>query len=238
MKPKRLSIKSFPRQIKSLIILFFIIFIIAIIKFWQIKKIEIYVIADGNPVIKQEVLNKCIERYNGKSFILTNLLSVKKTVKECNPWIKQVEVNKKLPNILLIKVYEYEPVLCVKQKDKILLISSDLTYIEINKNCKDFNLIKVVDKSDVSKHLHLITQIMEFEDLNRNIAKLKTEYEITQYKDTWVVLVKFNKKQVILNPSQSGADNFARFWQAYAGLKSTGENFKTMNLLFDRVIIK
>ena len=83
--------------------------------FFQIKKIEII----NNNLVATEIISKKINKFYNKNIFFLKKKDVEKSLNSIN-FIKNIEVRKKFPETIILKIYETEPVaLFFKKRSKI-----------------------------------------------------------------------------------------------------------------------
>ena len=100
-------------------------------KFFQIKNI----IIKNNLLIKEENIQEKLNDINNKNIFLIKRQDLEKSLKTVN-FLDKIEVKKKYPNTIIIKIFETKPIaILFKKKDKYLLdTSSNLITYESDMN--------------------------------------------------------------------------------------------------------
>jgi len=114
--------------------------------FFQIKKIDII---NSKLVRKNEVEENLKEIY-GKNIIFINRENIEKPLKSIN-FLDKIEVKKKYPNTIIIKIYETKPIALLFKKDKKYLIDSKSNLINFKNNERYKNLPNVFGAKGVEK---------------------------------------------------------------------------------------
>ena len=113
--------------------------------FFQIKKVDII---NSKLVDKNEVEEKLKEVY-GKNIIFINRKNIEEPLKSIN-FLDKIEVKKKYPNTIIIKIFETQPIAFLFKKEKKYLIDSKSNLIILN-NKKYENLPNVFGVEGVEK---------------------------------------------------------------------------------------
>lgn len=134
-------------------ILILIIGLIYYILTMPIKNIYI----KGNNIISDNEIIDSTNLYQYPSFILTTKKSLIKSIKK-NPYIKSVNVNKKLGNVIEIKVEEYLPI-SITNDDRIIIDNG--TILENSYNLMDLPIISsdIEDKDIYSNFTNKFSRI-------------------------------------------------------------------------------
>ncbi len=114
--------------------------------FFQIKKIDII---NSKLVRKNEVEENLKEIY-GKNIIFINRENIEKPLKSIN-FLEKIEVKKKYPNTIIIKIFETKPIAFLFKKDKKYLIDSKSNLITFKNNERYKNLPNVFGAKGVEK---------------------------------------------------------------------------------------
>ena len=92
--------------------------------FFQIKNIEII----NNNLINQDVINKKVSQIYGKNILFLKKTDIEDFLKKID-FLEKIEVRKKYPDTLIIKIYETTPVAVIFKKNKRYLLDSSSNLI-------------------------------------------------------------------------------------------------------------
>ena len=137
-------------------------------KFFKIQNIIIV----NNFLIKKSVINeKLVEIYN-KNIFLIKRKDTEKLLKDID-FLKKIEVKKKYPNTLVVKIFETKPIaILFKSKTKYLLDNSS-NLISIKENMNFNQLPSVFGEEAESNFVYFFNQL---ENNNFPITKIKNFY--------------------------------------------------------------
>jgi len=108
------------------------------VNFFSIKNIKI----ENNKLIKEfEIINKLYDIY-GKNILLLSKYNIKKTL-ESIYFLEKIEVKKKYPDTIIIKVFETKPIAVLIKNKKKFLIDNLSSLYSLDKNISEDNLPKV-----------------------------------------------------------------------------------------------
>ena len=135
---------------------------------FQIKNIEV----KNNSLIKNtEIINK-LEHLYKKNIFLINNNDIKVPLKTTN-FLKKIEVKKKYPNTILIKVTETKPIAFLYKGNKKYIIDSSSNLIIFKDNIRSENLPEIFGNNAENNF------ILFFNQLSKNnfpLNKIKTYY--------------------------------------------------------------
>ena len=99
--------------------------------FFKVEKIEIF----NNDLIKKDEIKKSLKKIYNKNIFLVKSIDIEEPLKQIS-FFEKVEVKKKYPNTIIVKVFETKPVgILFKNKSKYILDSSS-NLISITENTK------------------------------------------------------------------------------------------------------
>tara|TARA_B100000029_G_scaffold409820_1_gene411516 strand:+ start:5662 stop:6345 length:684 start_codon:yes stop_codon:yes gene_type:complete len=112
--------------------------------FFKIKNI----IVTNNFLVEKEEVNRKLEKIHKKNIFLIKRQDVEKPLKGID-FLKRIEVKKKYPDTIIVKIFETTPIAVLfKKKDKFLLDNSS-NLISLNKKIDDNQLPKIFgDKAE------------------------------------------------------------------------------------------
>ena len=88
-------------------------------KFLKIQNIEII----NNQLIKKNEINEKLNNIYGKNILLVNNFDIEKSLKKID-FLDKIEVKKKYPNTIIVKIYETEPLAVIYKNSKKYLIDN------------------------------------------------------------------------------------------------------------------
>ncbi len=199
-------------------------------------------------ILNPEVITKnnvlvCSKYLLKRRFIEINSEKEAKNIKTCLQNAQWVKVDKNFPFNINIKVAEYNVILrSPLSKDNVCnVITSDEHVVSLSKElCDKYNDLPEL----ITKKQSLTPTTLNFVvNLHKLISKTQPKltprkYIVTTYKNTTILKVSFPQFVLILDPQKDPNTEFNKFYQIYLGLYNNKENFKSINLLFDRAIVK
>jgi len=114
--------------------------------FFQVKKVDI---VNYKLVSKNEV-EKNLKGVYGKNIIFLNRENIEEPLKSVN-FLDKIEVKKKYPNTIIVKIFETKPIALLFKKEKKYLIDSNSNLIIVKNNEKYKNLPSVFGGEGVEK---------------------------------------------------------------------------------------
>ena len=88
-------------------------------KFLKIQNIEII----NNQLIEKNEINEKLHNIYGKNILLVNNFDIEKSLKKID-FLDKIEVKKKYPNTIIVKIYETEPLAVIYKNSKKYLIDN------------------------------------------------------------------------------------------------------------------
>jgi len=158
--------------------------------FLKVKKIEI---TNNLLVDKDDILEK-LSNINGKNILLLNKNEIEDPIKSIN-FLDKIEVKKKYPNTIVIKIYETEPVAILFEKKNKYFIDNLSNLIPYNEDLKYLNLPSIFGKSAKSKFVEFFT-LLKSEKFP--IEKINSFYYFQI--DRWDI--ELSNKKIIKFPSE------------------------------------
>ena len=117
--------------------------------FFQIKKIEIV----NNNLIKTEIINKKINKFYNKNIFFLKKNDIEKSLDSIN-FLKNIEVRKKFPETIILKIYETKPVALLFKKNKKYILDSSSNLILFSKD------ISIVGKTSICPGLDMNSSLI------------------------------------------------------------------------------
>ena len=134
--------------------------------FFQIKNIEII----NNNLINQDVINKKVSQIYGKNILFLKKTDIEDFLKKID-FLEKIEVRKKYPDTLIIKIYETTPVAVIFKKKKRYLLDSSSNLIIIEEDDFKDNFPNVYGKN---AEIYFINFFNQLKKITFQLIKLKT----------------------------------------------------------------
>jgi len=221
--------------------LFFIFFFIYIFiyYFFQIKVIEIEgksSFIDFKSILVNELKNK--------NLIFLSEKNEEKKLKDNYSYVKNIFIEKKLPNRIFIKIEFYSPLAIIKNNQGFFILSSDGRILHNVSGKKNFlpminyyqlinNLIyktgDFLDFNDLKISLQLLEKM---EDLNLKVETIDIKSE-----DMILFNLK-NSQEIIFTSKKDIKKQFFSVLSILKHLRVEGKKFKKIDARFDKIIIK
>ena len=122
--------------------------------FFQIKDIEII----NNNLISQDVINKKVSQIYGKNILFLKKTDIEDFLKKID-FLEKIEVRKKYPHTLIIKIYETTPVAVIFKKKKRYLLDSSSNLIIIEEDDFKDNFPNVYGKNAEIYFINFFNQL-------------------------------------------------------------------------------
>jgi cell division protein FtsQ len=121
---------------------------------FKIKKIEIL----NNLLITKDEINKQLKNLYNKNIFLIKAKDVEDPLKDLD-FYKRVEVKKKYPNILIIKIFETQPIALIFKKKNKYLINSASNLISINPDINIAELPSIFGEDSENNFIYFFNQL-------------------------------------------------------------------------------
>jgi len=120
--------------------------------FLKVKKIEIinHLLVDKNDLLEK------LSNINGKNILFLKKKDIEDPIKSIN-FLDKIEVKKKYPNTIVIKIYETKPVAIFFEKKNKYFIDNLSNLIPYNENLKHLNLPSIFGKNAQNKFIDFFT---------------------------------------------------------------------------------
>ncbi len=102
---------------------------------FKIQNIEI----TNNHLIDKKRIRKKLSKINNKNIIFINRNDIERSL-ESIEFLEKIEVKKKYPNKIIVKIYETKPIAILFKSNNKYLIDSSSNLISYNKNFSTYNL--------------------------------------------------------------------------------------------------
>jgi len=189
-------------------------------------KIQEIIISNNLLVDKNEVIYKLDDLY-GKNIFLIRRKDIEESLEKIN-FLKKIEVKKKYPNTITIKIFETKPVgILFKDKAQYLLDSS-LNLIEMNKN-KNFGKLPNIIGDDAENHIIKFLDLLETNKFSTDNIKSFYYYKIGRWD------IEFFDNRIIKLPYNI-SDNIIKKASKLLNRKDF-QNYKIIDLRIDGKII-
>ncbi len=182
------------------------------------------VLITGTRNLSNKYIKDIIEIYNDGSIFDINLSLIYNKIKE-NTWVKEVSIERVLPNIIKIKILENQPIAIWQDKENNKLITANGDII-FDGNVNDFKNDFPIIKGNKSKEN--ISSILKILETNQNF-----------YKNIWSLTfinerrwdLNFNQGLVVRLPST----NIKKAWEKIIKLQ---KNYNVLNLRLTEIDLR
>lgn len=156
-------------KIKNICILLGIIIILGLLTYYLVTMPIKNIYIKGNKYISENEIIETTNLYEYPSFLLTKKNTLKNSIKK-NKYISDVNIKKKLGNILEINIEEYKP-LAITPNNKILISSGDILD-------NTYNLIDIpILINEISNKEIYTNFIKKLNKINKNILRQISQIE-------------------------------------------------------------
>ncbi|MDD6795265.1 MAG: FtsQ-type POTRA domain-containing protein [Clostridiaceae bacterium] len=131
------------KKIKKMFFLFTLILICAgiIIIYTDLFKIK-YISVTGDNLVTKDYITEQTKSLKGENILFISNSKLMNKLKD-DPYVKNVEIKRKYPNSIEIKVTEKKGLFYVQEGEKYKIISCDMDYVEETDSIEDRNLIQL-----------------------------------------------------------------------------------------------
>ena len=157
--------------------------------FFQIENIEVI----NNKKIKKNEVTRRLKHIYRKNILLVSINDIKKPLKNLN-FLDKIEVKKKYPNTVLIKIFETRPVGIIFKDNEKYIIDSSSNLMNYNDNLIYDNLPNVFGKDSEKDFINFFDQLK-----NNNFPKKKIKNYYYFQINRWDI--EMENKQLIKFPS-------------------------------------
>lgn len=157
--------------------------------FFQIKKIKII----NNNLIKSEIIYKKINKFYNKNIFFLKKKDIEKSLNSLN-FLKSIEVKKKFPETIILKIYETEPVALIFKKNQKYILDSSSNLIIFTKDISTENLPNVFGE-EAEKEFLIFLKVLENKNFPINLIKNFYFFQIGRWD------VQFYDNKIIKFPS-------------------------------------
>lgn len=200
-------------------------------------------------IIKEIVIKSENKNINGlsqledKNILLFSENNIKKSLSLSNPLIDDVQITKKYPNQIIIDFYPAVRLVCLKTSGGYFILSETAKIIEKTRNeCPNLEIMTYYQKFDFLSSQ--AGQSLDLKDIKTSLFLLK------KIKDKGVVvnsidinafdMLVFNlkDKKVYFSAQKDSNDQVYKFETIYNQFIKEGRPFKSIDLRFDKPVIK
>lgn len=225
----------------SLLIIFFAFFVSLFFglfywlnDFFTIKKIEL--------IVQDKLIVNGLENFSHKNILFIKNEEVVNKIVESNPQLEEIEVEKKFPNILIIKVELSKPLAVMKVNTGFFLLSENGKIISKTKmNTSDLPLINYYQKLDYFSFNNGDT--LTYKDITFSLIYLKKASSLglsmitLDINGEHMVALKLKDREVIFSLEKDQLVQVDQFETIIKDFKIQGKNFKKLDLRFEKPIV-
>jgi len=157
--------------------------------FFQIENIEVI----NNKKIKKNEVTRRLKHIYRKNILLVSINDIKKPLKNLN-FLDKIEVKKKYPNTVIIKIFETRPVGIIFKDNEKYIIDSSSNLMNYSDNLVYDNLPNVFGKDSEKDFINFFNQLK-----NNNFPKKKIKNYYYFQINRWDI--EMENKQLIKFPS-------------------------------------
>ena len=158
--------------------------------FFQIKKVEII----NSKLVSKNEVEKKLKGVYGKNIIFINRENIEEPLKSIN-FLDKIEVKKKYPNTIIIKIFETKPIALLYKKEKKYLIDSKSNLIIVHDNEKYKNLPSVFGGEGVEKNFISFFSLLKEKNFPTELIESFYYFQIGRWN------IKLYEKKTIKYPS-------------------------------------
>ena len=202
--------------------------------FFTIKKIEV--------IAQTKLVVNGLENFNHKNFLLVKNEDIVNKIIESNPQLEKVEVEKKFPNILIIRVELSKALTVIKVNNGFFLLSESGKIIKKTKsNTSDLPLINYYQKLDYFSFNTGNT--LTYKDITISLIYLKKALSLglmvitLDINGDHMVALKLKDKEVFFSLEKDQETQIYQFETIIKDLRIQGKSFKKLDLRFEKPII-
>ena len=123
--------------------------------FFKVKKIEIF----NNQLIKKSEIKKKLEKIKNKNILLIERSDIEEPLKQIN-FFEKIEVKKKYPNTIIVKIFETKPVGILFKNNRKYILDSSSNLILSNESMK-FDKIPSIFGEGAENHFIFFFNILK-----------------------------------------------------------------------------
>lgn len=131
--------KRFRNIIILIVLVIILINLVYKIPYFDIKHIKV----QNNNIVSSEEIYVIGEKVKGENIFYTKLDSIQKEIKK-NTYVDSVEIERKLPSTIIVKVNEKKPFFYINNEGKYYVFSEDAKLIDIKDSMADLEVPEVV----------------------------------------------------------------------------------------------
>lgn len=239
--PQSSWLKQFLNKLKVPVV-FTVIFAVALgglFLLYSILSIKTIEIDNTNPTSTISGLNQ----YMGKSLLLLSGAELEKKLKSKNPFLKNVSAVKKYPSTLILTADYYSAEVELNVGTGYFLISEDGRILAKNKKSRgDKTIVNFYQK--LNYYSYNSGDYLDINDINESIyyvrllENLGIKVDNLDIKDRDMLLCNIGSKEIIFTTSKSREQQSYELTQIIKQFKITGTDYRTIDLRFEKPIIK
>ncbi len=239
--PLLLSLKKFFLKVLKIIIFCLIVgaFVFLIDFFYEYTKIKELKIIN---VEKEKIIG--LENLKNKLLVFLNLEETKKILLNKNPFIKDIDFEKKFPNTLIIKVILDQPIAVLSSDNGYFYLSSNGKILLKTKDLKKEYFPKINFYQKLSFNSYSLGDKIEFEEILfglkilQMLVDLKIKINSLDISSVNVLLFNLEDKKVYFSTEKEIETQFYQFEKIYRQFKIEGRNYQEIDLRFDKPIVR
>ena len=156
-------------KVKRILLTFIVLFLIIYLGYYIIKLPINNIYIKGNSFIADDEILSLVDLKDDSSFLLTSNESLVRKIKN-NKYVKNVKIQKKIGNKIIINIYEYK-VLCIFSNNTVILENG-----QVLDNIYDLTDIPLLI-NDISDEKVLLNFSKKFANVNSNILRQISQIE-------------------------------------------------------------
>ena len=166
--------------------------------FFQIKTIEII----NNNLIETQTIREKINKFYNKNIFFIKKEDIKKSLNSLD-FLKNIEVRKKFPETIILKIYETKPVAIFVKKNKKYILDNSSNLISFNRELATEDLPNIFGENADKNFLNFL-KILEDKSFPTNKIKNFYFFQIGRWD------VQFNNNKIIKFPSSKISETISQ----------------------------
>jgi len=242
MRLKKLLLSFFPflKTISFFSLLFFTTLIILryFNQFFQIKVVEL----EKKSTIDFQTILK--ERLKEKNWLFFSEKNEEKKIKDDYPYIKNILIEKKFPDKVVVKIDLYYPIAGIKTNDGFFILSSDGRILQKNKKL-DPSLPLINYYQLINSLIYKTGNSLDFNDLKislkllEELKKINIKINTIDIKNEDMILFNLDdKKEIVFTSRKEIEKQIFPILIILKQIKVEGKKYKRIDVRFDKPIIK
>jgi|GEM_PF-6188666 len=182
-------------------------------------------------MLNENVINQLLADKLKKNIFLINSLKLEKDLKSKNQHIKEIYIEKELPDGLIVSVVEYLPIIKAKSSENCLLWDFEnkklVTEFTV---CENYKIPELINKAstDLDYIVPYIIYIQNMFNKYSETIEPPSKYIVTDY-----LTVVFNEHLVFIDQFKNLKQAFFMYYNLKKRIK-----FRELDLRFDRAVFK